>query len=54
MLLGGLGDYAAAAVAFERALVLSPKDPIIWFNLGLARLRSGNRAAAGVSIPQGA
>lgn len=46
MLLGGLGDNAGAAAAFERASSLAPKDPIIWFNLGLARMRAGNRAAA--------
>ncbi len=46
MLLGGLGDNAGAAAAFARAAALSATDPLIWFNLGLARLRSGERSAA--------
>jgi arylsulfatase A-like enzyme/Tfp pilus assembly protein PilF len=50
MLLGGLGANAAAAAAFERASSLAPKDPIIWFNLGLVRLRAGNRPAAAAAF----
>ena len=52
MLLGGLGDNAGAASAFERAAALEPKNERIWFNLGLARLRAGNRAAAAAAFRQ--
>jgi arylsulfatase A-like enzyme/Tfp pilus assembly protein PilF len=46
MLLGGAGRFAEAAVAFERAATLAPKNSQFWFNLGLARYRAGNRPGA--------
>jgi arylsulfatase A-like enzyme/tetratricopeptide (TPR) repeat protein len=50
MLLGGLGDFAAAADAFERATALDPQNAMTWFNLGLARMRAGNRAGAATAL----
>jgi Tfp pilus assembly protein PilF len=50
MLLGGLGNLAAAAGAFERAATLDPKNALMWFNLGLTRLRSGDNAGAAAAL----
>jgi arylsulfatase A-like enzyme/Flp pilus assembly protein TadD len=46
MLLGGLGDFKGAVVAFERATALDPGNAMTWFNLGLARARAGARVPA--------
>jgi tetratricopeptide (TPR) repeat protein len=50
MLLGGMGDFGAASAAFERATTLDPKNATTWFNLGLARMRGGNKTAAAVAF----
>jgi Flp pilus assembly protein TadD len=50
MLLGGLGDLAAAVGAFERATTLDPKSALMWFNLGLTRLRLGDKAGAATAL----
>lgn len=50
LLLGGSGRYAEAAAAFERATGLDPQNARFWFNLGLARVRAGNRDAAEAAL----
>jgi arylsulfatase A-like enzyme/tetratricopeptide (TPR) repeat protein len=50
MLLGGLGDFNAAASAFERSTGLDPKNATTWFNLGLARMRAGDKTAAAAAF----
>ena len=50
MLLGGLGDFTAAGAAFERATSLEPQNATTWFNLGLARMRAGNKPAAAAAF----
>jgi tetratricopeptide (TPR) repeat protein len=41
-----LGQYPAAARAFDRALTLAPKDPATWADLGRFRIATGDMAAA--------
>ncbi len=50
MLLGGLGSFADAAAAFERSTTLEGGNPLSWFNLGLARLRAGNKVGAAAAF----
>jgi Tfp pilus assembly protein PilF len=50
MLLGGAGRFADAAQAFDQAAKLTPEDPEVWFNLGLARFRAGNAKAAAEAV----
>jgi arylsulfatase A-like enzyme/tetratricopeptide (TPR) repeat protein len=50
MLLGGSGDLASAVAAFERAATLDPKNALVWFNLGLTKLRTGDKAGAASAL----
>jgi choline-sulfatase len=50
MLLGGLGQFDAAAAAFERATAIDAANPTTWFNLGLARVRAGRKPAAAAAF----
>lgn len=40
--LAALGDHEGARRAFERALAMAPKEPMIWKNLGTAHCHLGN------------
>jgi arylsulfatase A-like enzyme/tetratricopeptide (TPR) repeat protein len=50
MLLGGAGRFADAAAAFDRASSLAPGNPQFWFNLGLARYRTGDRQSSAQAL----
>jgi Flp pilus assembly protein TadD len=41
------GRHAEAIPLFERAVLLSPREPTLWFNLGIAYQREQRLADAG-------
>ena len=44
------GNYAEARKAYERALVLSPDNPVVLNNLGLSQAEAGQLAEAAVTL----
>ncbi|MET0646186.1 MAG: hypothetical protein ABW208_06155 [Pyrinomonadaceae bacterium] len=53
-LFSNAGDVAGAAVAYERALTLRPRDHVLWLELGKARERAGDAAGALAALVEAA
>jgi len=46
MVMGRLGDTKSQAAYYQKALNLSPGDPVLWYNLGVARDKAGDQKGA--------